>query len=65
MEANFNMLYELVLGLARSLRSLVSPHIFISSIQVLVKDEQTIQQVEGDMAKLGVQPVGALQTISP
>jgi glutathionylspermidine synthase len=51
LETDFNMLYELVLGLAKSSHSLASfPEISISFVKATIKDEETVQQVQGDMA---------------
>jgi hypothetical protein len=44
------MLYELVPGLARSLHPLVTlPNISIGSVWAAVKDEETVQQEQGDI----------------
>ena len=51
LEADFNMLYELVQGLAKSSQSLVSlPNISTGYVRVAVKGEETVQQVHENMA---------------
>jgi hypothetical protein len=51
LEADFNMLYELVLGLARSSHSPFSlPNIYVGFFKAVIKDEEIVQQVHEDMA---------------
>jgi hypothetical protein len=45
-----NMLYELIMCLARRSNSLASfPNISISYVREVIKDEKTIQQFHGDL----------------